>query len=354
MNEFSGKSSSQIVSELETRRHRMRREIEGLNDQFSPEQLWETAKNSLAASNGNEFVRNLGRSVRDNPLPLAVVGAGIAWMIVDRNRDHRSIERDYLTDRAPRPANVPGPDRVSSDTATRHVVHDPEVTPGVVTRSPGPVDDNDDGPSMRSRVGDAGTRLKDSVTSARNGARDRLTTAREEAVDRLSTARDGARDRIATTSDATRRRLSDAQARSQQTISEASDRIGENYRANPLVFGLGAAAAAAVLGALLPGTRREDQVLGDYADQARDLAEDARHKATDIAGKTLDTIQDESQKRGYSADTAEESVTKAVDDARDIARKSLETIEKEGKSSSDGDRPAADGTVQSGPNPGSA
>lgn len=343
MNEFSGKSSSQIVNELETRRQRMRREIEGLNDQFSPEQLWETAKNSLAASNSNELVRNLGRSVRDNPLPLALVGAGIAWMIVDQNREHRSVERADPTDRAPRPAYVLGPDRVSSDTATRHVVHEPAQTPGVVADAPGLVDDNDDGPSMRSRVGEAGTRLKDSVTSARDGARDRLTTARNEA-----------RDRLATTSDATRRRLSQAQARSQQTINEASDRVGRNYHANPLVFGLGAAAAAAVFGALLPATRREDQLLGDYADQALDMAEDARHKATDIAGKTLETIQDESQKRGYSADTAEESVTRAVDDARDIAKKSLETIEQETMTSVDEDGPAKDGSPQSSPGQGSA
>lgn len=321
MNEFSGKSSSQIARELDSRRNHLRKEIDDLNEKFQPDQLWETAKSAIASPNSNEFVRNLGRSVRDNPLPVALVGAGIAWMIVDQGRKDRGADR---FDRAGY-----DPDPVVSTHAPRQVIYDPAQTD--VAKQ------GKDGSTVRDRVGEAGTRVRDMITSANEGARDRLTSARDGARDRLTSARDGARDRLTSTGDATRRRFSDAQARSQRTIRDASENVAQSYHANPLVFGLGAAAAAAILGSLLPSTRREEEVLGDYADQARDAAGTAVEKASEIAGKTAETIREESEKRGYSADTAEATASRAIDDVRDIAKKSVETIEKETRASVNSD-----------------
>lgn len=332
MNEFSGKSSSQIVSELEVRRKQMREDIEGLSHRLQPEQIWKTAKSALASSDSKTFVHNLGRSVRDNPLPVAIVGAGIAWMIVDQGRKDRAYATIDRTDSMPHP--------VVTEQASSHGLHDPAL--------PRAVEKNGDGSPVRGRIGDAGARVKESVTSVKDSTRDQLTSAKNGAREKLVSASDTARDRLTSASDATRRRLSDVKSRSQQAASDASDKIGQSYRANPLVFGFGAAAAAAVIGALLPRTRREEDLLGDYAHQARDAAETALAKASDIAEKAGETIGDEMQKRGYNADNAEASVSKAIDDAGDIAKKSLETVENETKSENASESTGSDNGMSTG------
>src|SRR5262249_29202445 len=38
-----------------------------------------------------ELVRNLARDARDNPLPLALIGAGIAWLMVANGRRSASV-----------------------------------------------------------------------------------------------------------------------------------------------------------------------------------------------------------------------------------------------------------------------
>jgi hypothetical protein len=38
-----------------------------------------------------EFLRNLGREVRENPMPLVVVGIGILWLLLATNRTSRAV-----------------------------------------------------------------------------------------------------------------------------------------------------------------------------------------------------------------------------------------------------------------------
>ena len=39
---------------------------------------------------GAEFGRNLAREIREHPLPLVLIGIGIAWMLVASNRSSRN------------------------------------------------------------------------------------------------------------------------------------------------------------------------------------------------------------------------------------------------------------------------
>lgn len=319
MNEYSDKSSSQIVRELENSRERLHSKLDRLNHQFQPDQLWETAKAAVSDSGGSEFARNLGRSVRDNPLPVALVGAGIAWMIVGQGGKDKTEARKFAaTPEYPRyPTTTEPVSRPVSYSTDSHR------------------DDDSKGDSVLDRVRETGQQVGHSIASATDTARDHLSSATENARDRLSSAADTARER-----------LSDAQTRSQQAMADASDKINHSYNANPLVFGLGVATAAAIIGMLLPATRREDEMLGSYADQARDevrkVADTAIEKATDIAEKTVETVRDEAEKRGYSADTAEATASKAVDDARDIAKEAAKTVQQEIKTA--GDTGGADDT----------
>ena len=119
-------SSSRISDEIEDTRSRMDETLDELGERLSPRRIIDdvvdyftgpskntgasigVAVNRLSDSAG-EFGRNLSRTVRDNPVPTALIGAGLAWLAfglgqndsdkVDRPRRRRQLNRDrYFAD----------------------------------------------------------------------------------------------------------------------------------------------------------------------------------------------------------------------------------------------------------------
>ena len=80
------KSSAQLEREAEQTRSELAVTLEELRSRISPGQLLDQTLDFARESNAGEFVRNLGRDARDNPLPLALIGAGIAWLMMTNGR----------------------------------------------------------------------------------------------------------------------------------------------------------------------------------------------------------------------------------------------------------------------------
>ena len=79
------RSAAEIEREVEQTRAGLTNTLDELRERASPGQLFEQALDYARSSGGNEFVRNLGTSVRDNPLPLLLIGAGIGWLMMSGN-----------------------------------------------------------------------------------------------------------------------------------------------------------------------------------------------------------------------------------------------------------------------------
>jgi hypothetical protein len=81
-------------------------------------------------------------------------------------------------------------------------------------------------------------------------------------------------------------------------------------REQPLVLGAIAVAAGALIGSLLPGTRAEDRLMGQYSDEAtqrlkeeaRQRADEARTVAADAAEAARDAVQPKRAGRPGSTD----------------------------------------------------
>lgn len=80
------KSSAQLERDAEATRAQLAETLDELRSRISPGQLLDQTLDFARASNAGEFVRNLGRDARDNPLPLALVGAGVAWLMMTNGR----------------------------------------------------------------------------------------------------------------------------------------------------------------------------------------------------------------------------------------------------------------------------
>jgi ElaB/YqjD/DUF883 family membrane-anchored ribosome-binding protein len=76
-----GQSPEQIQADIDRTRGDMDSTLDAIEQRLTPGQLVDQGLDYLRRSGGNEFVSNLGGSVRDNPLPIALVGIGLAWLM---------------------------------------------------------------------------------------------------------------------------------------------------------------------------------------------------------------------------------------------------------------------------------
>lgn len=80
------KSSAQLEQEAEQTRAELATTLEELRSRITPGQLVDQTLAYARESNVGALVRNLGRDARDNPLPLALMGAGLAWLMMTNGR----------------------------------------------------------------------------------------------------------------------------------------------------------------------------------------------------------------------------------------------------------------------------
>ncbi len=78
------KSAAEIQREIEVQRSRVENTIDQIQDRLSPGQLMDELL-SYTKAGGAEFAAGLGRSAAANPLPVALLGVSLAWLIAGPN-----------------------------------------------------------------------------------------------------------------------------------------------------------------------------------------------------------------------------------------------------------------------------
>jgi len=73
--------TDRIERDLAQTRSRLDATIDALQDKLSPGQMVDQAVGYLKEGGGGEFGRNLTRSVTEHPLPVALIGVGVAWLM---------------------------------------------------------------------------------------------------------------------------------------------------------------------------------------------------------------------------------------------------------------------------------
>ncbi|HEV2956737.1 MAG TPA: DUF3618 domain-containing protein [Xanthobacteraceae bacterium] len=80
------KSTAQLEREAELTRSQLAATLEELRSRITPGQLVDQTLDYARESNLAELMRNLGRDACDNPLPLALIGTGLAWLMMTNGR----------------------------------------------------------------------------------------------------------------------------------------------------------------------------------------------------------------------------------------------------------------------------
>jgi ElaB/YqjD/DUF883 family membrane-anchored ribosome-binding protein len=248
----SDKSPEEIEREIEQTRARLGRDIDELGNRLSPQNLKQEAKTAIkgaaqgAVSNVGEQARRTGSRlvevIRENPLPVIAVGAGVTWLLTQRSRSD-----------------------ISGDRMARYAYTGPERRQGEGWQSGG----------IKGRVGSAASGVKDTVSEAASGVAERAGELKDRAEEKFGEL--GGQARIQT------RRI--------------KTNLQHQAETNPLAVAIGAVVAGVALGLLLPGTQREDDFMGPsrdkLVDRAGETAERVKDAAVEAGREVKDTVKAE-------------------------------------------------------------
>ncbi|WP_459629302.1 DUF3618 domain-containing protein [Alsobacter sp. R-9] len=324
-----GRSADEIARDVESSRARVTETLDELKARMSPGQLLDEML-AYTKGAGGEFLSNAGRAARDNPLPVLLVGAGLALLATSRGgaSDSRSRSyRSYTRDRGY---------MYGDDGRSYGYGEDGEGEPGILDRVGATAS------GVASSVSDAASRVSEAASSGVRRTRDTMghvadtvggaasaaSEAGSEMARRTAHAASSVRDTLASTTDYARRAIHDRRDDLAWAGSNVWRRATQVMEEQPLAVGALGLLVGAALGSILPRSRVEDAWMGEYAEEARhqalEMAEAGYQEAKHVVQETVRTVSDELGQRGLDADSLKDAASAAAERAREAARKAVE------------------------------
>jgi ElaB/YqjD/DUF883 family membrane-anchored ribosome-binding protein len=228
-----GDNGERRPEEIQAEIARTRAEMDGtlyaIEQRLTPGQLMDQGIDYLRHSGANEFVSNLGGAVKQNPVPVALMGIGLAWMMA-LGRQPAQHESSWSSSR-------------------------------LAERARGAVD------SLRGSAQGMQSSTQSTMESVRDSA--------QSMKDRMSGTAQSAMESMSSTAEAARRRASDLGHAAGDQMQRARSQLDYMIQEHPLVIGAIGLAVGALLGAAAPRTRQEDELMGGARDRMMDRAAEA-------------------------------------------------------------------------------
>lgn len=223
--------------------------LKAIESRFTPGQMLDQGLDYLRHSGGSEFLTNLSGSVKSNPLPVSLVGVGLAWLMLADKSQRRPMHEDLAS---------------GSGGSMREGVE-------AIERS---------GASVRQKVSDAAHTARERAHAIGEGARHLGEGARHQ----WQRAREG---------------------------------YDHTLREQPLALGAVGLAVGALLAAVIPRTREEDELMGETRDriakEAMTAAKEQGQKIEHVAAAAGEAASEAARREGLTGSPQSQS---SEDDAR--------------------------------------
>jgi hypothetical protein len=256
----SHKSSERIEQEIDATRYDMDRTMNEIGRRFHPRNFFDHLLDYFHDRRNRErlghAVQEVGHSaletMQHNPGALLLIGGGVAWMLASERRGQEGrhvygVAGHYVDARTGEPYPT------ERETG-KSIYHGEEIATG-------------------SKGGD---KAKEKGAQVAGAARKAFGKAGERAHGQAQRIRHSARHGLSSTRGAAGRQLS-----------QSADRLGALMREYPFAVGLGALALGVLAGGIVPGTRPEQQAMGESSEEVRHKAEEKVHQAQEAAATAI-------------------------------------------------------------------
>ncbi len=312
----SEKNSAELQREIDLDRRRIEDRLDAIQERMSPGQIVDEVLAYARSSGGGEYVGNLGNALKANPLPVALIGVSLAWLMAKQGTSETIEKPTQMLAQPEYPL-------YQAEGAVRRISA-PEVSDGALYSH----FSDSTGKRLKALTDGSGRRAShffDDAGNAYRGFADKTGKQITQIVDETGTLLDEASgwasqkweqaksiagDMTARASDAASslsNRSSSAAGAFQEQANKLNQAILTQFRDQPLVGGALAFAVGAAIGAALPHTETEDELLGETSDSAKEavtvqasealaegkaIASDTYEKAVAVASDVHDAVKD--------------------------------------------------------------
>lgn len=290
-------SADEIRADIERTRERLGGTVEALGAHLNPSLLKQRVKDGVReatigraktmARNAKDKAAESGRgligTLRDNPIPAAMIAGGIGWLLFSKRREHGTddiAEWDYHGS----VGATPGVSTVAYEEEaidySRQIPASPRDESGVASRAR----------AAGERVASGARHAGETFVSGARAAGDTVVSGARTAGDKIASGTSQVGHAIADKARA------------------GGQRVGETFEQNPMVLGAVAAAVGLAIGMTLPATERESRLMGskrdELVDKARDTISETKDKVRQAAERAVpevkETLKDVAREEGLT------------------------------------------------------
>jgi hypothetical protein len=263
-----------LRAEIRETRERMSGTLGELSERLNPNRIKAQVKHNIreatvgrvenmarnAADRVNETGHGVIDKIRENPIPAAMIGVGLGWLLFGGRRQESEQgtiwKRSYTSE-----GGWEGTTGYIGDlSATTPRLAQDDANGGMgstISHEPGVVD------KVRDRVTGIGETVMDTTTGLASDARERVSNVAGRATETMGEAAHRARDRF------------------DNTMTD-----------NPVALGMVAMAVGMAAGLAIPESHRERELMGEYRDQlvgrVRETVEDTRERVQHVAQRVVE------------------------------------------------------------------
>lgn len=261
------RTSEEVEAEVEDSRSNLDRNVEALKLKMTPGQLFDEAARMMGGT-GQQVASKFADQAKANPMPLAVMGLGLAWLMMSNSRSQPASggRADGLHERRSF-GPTPFEDAVSRGGSGGESLGD---------RASG----------LAENLQDKAHALGDKAHGLLSGVQDKVASAGASAAATGRSAGEG----LSSMASGARDKASEVGQQAQRTLLDALEK-------EPLLLAGVGVVVGAVIGAALPHTDAEDRAMGETRDRllekGKDLAETGLDKAGTAAQATYEAVKTE-------------------------------------------------------------
>jgi len=301
MNQSRQNDTEALRSDIDQTRNKMDDTIEALGSRFQPRHLLDEvlgffrrhegeAQDKLShvrdsiSHSSETAMHSLVDTIKKNPLPLLVIGAGVGWMIYS-NRQSNTRDHDV--------------DEYSHD-PDAHIDRPLEYPPSLGGSSTGWREETE------SKYGQMKEGIAHQLSHATDEARRKMEDLRHTAGDKLESARN----RASELGERVKERTGEAYSRTRARVADTAEQ-------HPLELGLVCLAAGLVAGLFIPTADAVNRTIGAKADRLRERTRDAgqeiMEKGKRVADAAVSAVKEEAEAQGLTPDHLREKAAAVAD-----------------------------------------
>lgn len=246
-------SSGEIRDEIEYTRNQMSDTLDAILRKLSPSEL---VNQAMRYFNGPKaFASNLGNTVKKNPMPVALLGIGLAWLIASSSAGDGSRATVH-------------------EEASESTYPEREGRSRVKEKMEGAVS------TVRDKMSDMSQSIKDRTEKVK----EKVWSAREKASQ--------TREKISGTAAGASQQASRLSIATRHQAQRVKSGVTYLWNEQPFVLAAMGFAIGAVLGMSLPSTHLEDEAMGQKRDQLKEQAKETWEKSKETVKGAAESAQE--------------------------------------------------------------